>query len=463
MAKPTPATVKKRALKENIIEALWPLAVEIDLPHPDPVNTRTDHAIDRIGGSLTQYKQRKPIIVNRSESNKIEAGNGTWLAAKRLGWTHIAAVFVEDDPMTAAGYGIADNRLSELSTWDPENLKMVLDAMEPGILTGFTEEEKDETLAALNDRIDAAQQALPGMADEDGEPESPAVTEAAELAEKWGTSPGQVWAVGRHRVACIDAADGDSVTRFLDGAVPRFIWADPPYGIEIVGGGWVGGGERYDIPFGGRANGGQTRPGSVGGGKLAEVTKYAPVVGDGSIETAVTVSRGTLERWPDAIQVWWGGNYYADHLPASPCWLIWDKNNTGHFADAELAWTNQPTAARIFKHTWNGMLRDSERGQRRVHPTQKPVALAAWAFDKYGQAGDVIYDPFAGSGISVLAAERLDDGRTVYAAEITPAYVAVILERFQRMTGREPKLMPGAILAEMAADPDASESVKVDA
>ena len=84
-----------------IVEDLLPLAISIDTVHLDPANARTGHAIDRIAGSLAQYGQRKPIVVNRSERNKIEAGNGTWQAAKQLGWTHIAAVFVEDDPQTA--------------------------------------------------------------------------------------------------------------------------------------------------------------------------------------------------------------------------------------------------------------------------------------------------------------------------------------------------------------------------
>ncbi len=436
---------------DYIVESLWPLAVPLESCHMDPVNARTGHAVDRIAGSLKQYKQRKPIVVNRSENGKIEAGNGTWLAARRLGWTHIAVVYVEDDPMTAAGYGLADNRLGELSTWDAENLMMTYEALDPDVLTGFTADAMEETLATLNERIDDAREGagLSGDPGAEPDPETPE-TEAAQLALKWGTAPGQLWQVGRHRLACIDALDPERVAGFLDGAQPRFIWADPPYGIEIVGGGFVGGGEKYDIPFGGRrrqngengkAAAERPRAGHVGGGKLAEVTKYAPVVGDGSTETARAAVALALATWPEAVMVFWGANYYADACPGSACWLIWDKNNTGHFADAEMAWTNQPTAARIFRHTWNGMIRDSERGQRRLHPTQKPVALAAWAFEKYGQAGDVIFDPFTGSGISLLAAERLDDGRTVYAAEITPEYVAVTLERFKLMTGREAKLI----------------------
>src|SRR5512138_70886 len=95
-----------------IAEGLRVLAAPIDELHIDPANARTKHALDRIATSLKLYGQRKPIIANRLQDGKIEAGNGTWLAAKQLGWSHIAVVFVDDDPATAAAFGIADNRLS---------------------------------------------------------------------------------------------------------------------------------------------------------------------------------------------------------------------------------------------------------------------------------------------------------------------------------------------------------------
>ena len=92
--------------------------------------------------------------------------------------------------------------------------------------------------------------------------------------------------------------------------------------------------------------------------------------------------------------VLWGGNYYG--LPAASKWLVWDKINSGDFADCELAWTNLPGAVRMFRHMWNGMLRDSERGQR-VHPTQKPVALMRWCLQQVGKPASVV-DPCMGCG-----------------------------------------------------------------
>ena len=117
------------------------------------------------------------------------------------------------------------------------------------------------------------------------------------------------------------------------------------------------------------------------GAKVIESSNYLPVAGDETTDVARDAFTLLMASYPAAKHIWWGGNHYAASagLPDSSCWLIWDKENTGNFADAELAWTNHDGAVRLLRHMWNGMLRASERGKR-VHPTQKPVALAEWAF-----------------------------------------------------------------------------------
>lgn len=92
----------------------------------------------------------------------------------------------------------------------------------------------------------------------------------------------------------------------------------------------------------------------------------------------------------------WGGNYF--NLPPSPCWLVWDKvNGSNDFADCEMAWSNIPSAVRLYRHMWNGMLRDSEKNEPRVHPTQKPVALMKWCILKAKETPKLVIDPFMGS------------------------------------------------------------------
>lgn len=99
----------------------------------------------------------------------------------------------------------------------------------------------------------------------------------------------------------------------------------------------------------------------------------------------------------------WGGNFYD--LPRASKWLIWDKQNSGDFADCEMAWTNLPGAVRMFRHMWNGMLRASEKGKR-FHPTQKPVALMRWCLEQAGNPPSVV-DPCMGSApAGVACAEK---------------------------------------------------------
>lgn len=88
----------------------------------------------------------------------------------------------------------------------------------------------------------------------------------------------------------------------------------------------------------------------------------------------------------------------------SPCWIVWDKNNTGDFADCELAWTSFDSAVRKFKYTWNGMLQENMKNKEfRIHPTQKPVALYEWLLNKYAKPNDIILDTHCGSASSLIA------------------------------------------------------------
>jgi DNA modification methylase len=119
-------------------------------------------------------------------------------------------------------------------------------------------------------------------------------------------------------------------------------------------------------------------------------------------------------------QIIFGGNYFE--LPASSCWIVWDKvNGETDFADAELAWTSFKTAVRIFPFRWNGMLQeDMAHKEIRFHPTQKPVPLFEWIIHKYAKEGDTICDPFFGSGSCIVAAVRM--GHPFIGFEKEPAY-----------------------------------------
>jgi site-specific DNA-methyltransferase (adenine-specific) len=123
----------------------------------------------------------------------------------------------------------------------------------------------------------------------------------------------------------------------------------------------------------------------------------------------------------------WGGNYFD--VPPSRGWLVWDKLNSGNFADCELAWTNLPTSVRIFRHRWNGMIRDSENDAPRVHPTQKPIVLMAWCLT-FAMDAQTVCDPFMGSGPVLVAAKK--QGRRAIGIEIEEKYCEIAAKRLSQ-------------------------------
>lgn len=128
-------------------------------------------------------------------------------------------------------------------------------------------------------------------------------------------------------------------------------------------------------------------------------------------------------------QIIFGGNYYISFLYDSPCWLVWDKNNGNNgYADCEIAWTSFKTAIRKFKWTWHGFIQeDMKNKEQRYHPTQKPVALMEWILRNYSKKGDIVLDPFIGSGTTAIAA--LNTGRFFIGIEKEEKYVEIARKR----------------------------------
>jgi len=133
---------------------------------------------------------------------------------------------------------------------------------------------------------------------------------------------------------------------------------DPPYGISFVHG---AGGD------------------GIGGGKYVSKFNGVPIVGDDKPFDPLPL----LDLAP--VAVLFGANHFADKLPSASKWLVWDKRKgftKNDFADCELAWTNIGGVARLINHYWNGMMRDSEKGIPRVHPTQKPIEVMRWVIEQ---------------------------------------------------------------------------------
>ena len=136
----------------------------------------------------------------------------------------------------------------------------------------------------------------------------------------------------------------------------------------------------------------------------------------------------------------WGGNYYANKMVNSAGWLVWDKRDGKAInlnSDCELAWTNMLNSARLFHHTWNGMIKASEHGEKRIHPTQKPIKLFEWCLEVC-KAGENILDLFAGSGIIIPACENTN--RIAFAVEKDLSYASSILNRLSEMNYKIQKI-----------------------
>lgn len=384
---------------------------------------RTFHGNPRRGNvaaiaeSLRVNGQYRPIVVNvgtyTGRPHEVLAGNHTLIAARDLGWGRIAAVEVDVDDDQAARIVLSDNRTADLGENDDLLLlKLVADLP-----------DLDGTGYALSD-IEVLEKLLAGASstaprtDPDDVPPLTATVVT--------TLPGDLWELGPHRLLCGDATNPDHVDRVTEGATPGLVYTDPPYGISIVrSNGKVGGGGKFR--------------GKIGSGKVVPTTEYMQVAGDDTTDVARDAFTLLSATYPAARHVWWGGNHYAAsaNMPDSSCWLVWDKDNGGTgFADAELAWTNHSGAVRLLRHMWNGMLRASERGKR-VHPTQKPVALAVWAFSAVrADPAAAVLDVFAGSGSTLIAAHQTQ--RVAYLIEAEPAYCDVICRRYQAHTGTMP-------------------------
>jgi DNA modification methylase len=227
---------------------------------------------------------------------------------------------------------------------------------------------------------------------------------------------GDLFEIGEHRLLCGDSTDSDAVARLMNGDIIDLVFTDPPYGISVVQGSKVGGDKGF---------------GSVGGGKIVKAKKYSEIIGDDTTDTAKEFYQTCISLGMKNFIIW-GGNYFTDFLPPSMCWIVWDKENTGNFADVELAWTSFDKGAKLYKWQWNGMIRKGDKnieGKTRVHPTQKPVGLFGGIFNDFDFK--ICFDGFLGSGSTMVAAHQLK--RKCYGMELDPKYCQVIIDRMRKL------------------------------
>lgn len=202
----------------------------------------------------------------------------------------------------------------------------------------------------------------------------------------------------------------------MGGAQGFHLVTDPPYGIRIAANGRVGGGT---------------------GGKGTWVKEYEPTTWDDSTaDEAIALALRLVDR-----AIIFGGNYYP--LPPARCWLVWDKETTGNFADCELAWTNLDKTVRRIRHLWNGLARAGNE-PRGDHPSQKPLNVMKWCIGHLPSDAQTILDPFMGSGTTGVAAVQM--GRRFIGIERETHYFQVACRRIEEAQRQGDLFVAGAAL-----------------
>ncbi len=228
----------------------------------------------------------------------------------------------------------------------------------------------------------------------------------------------------------------------MGGEKAELLLTDPPYGINIVhtDGATDGGSKPFgSVKPGARAFGewGSVQRGPKSKNQLIKANVYHVIEGDDKPfdpSHLLGVAGHTIL---------FGANYYADKLPCTSGWICWDKREQitrNSFTDCELAWTSDSKPARVYSYLWNGLHQGGEHGERRLHPTQKPVALFEWVLQQYEKCA-VVADWYGGSGSTLIACEKL--GRRCYMMEIDEHYCDVIIQRWQNFTGKKAELING--------------------
>ena len=380
-------------MKHQIADDLTTLAYPIEkLKHLDG-NPRKGN-VEAVKKSYEKFGQRKPIVATKD--GEVISGNHQLAAARELGWYKIAVVFTDDDELTAKAFALADNRTADLGTYDDDLLADMLGSVSSDLelLEATSFDEKD--LMALVKKQEVI------------EDDAPAIRQTE-------IKLGQKYKLGNHTLVCGDATNKEHIQYLITDNVIDLLYTDPPYGIDIV------------------------QNNSVGGGNITKTNNYKEIIGDTTTEAAkknYIICKEITEN-----QIIFGGNYFTDFLNPTKSWIVWDKENTGNWADVELAWSSYDKSAKLYKWLWNGLSRKGERkleNDKRIHPTQKPVGLNINIIRDY-ENGNNILDCFGGSGSTLIACEQLE--RNCFIIELDPEYCQVIIDRWQKFTGQKAELI----------------------
>ncbi len=380
---------------------------------------------------LRRFGQAFPILID--EKSQIIDGHAVVDAMKELGFDEIAAIVVENrTPAEIRALRLAVNRIVEDVEWDQEALRTEFrELLELGFdldLTGFDAVEIDMTL-------DIDHQTAAVVEEAEAEDVEPAVSTAV-------VAVGDVWRLGQHLIACGNSQDAALASQLVGARKAAVVFTDPPYNVKI-GGNVSGLGKTVHREF--AMASGEMSPAEFKAFLVGFISALLPVLVDGAI-LYVCMDwrhlRELLDAGDDAelelknLCVWAKsnagmGSFYRSQHELVCVFKYGDAPHQNHF---ELG---QHGRSRSNLWTYRGV---NAFGKDRMemlgaHPTVKPVALVADALRDVSRRGDIVIDPFLGSGSTLLAAE--ETGRTCIGIEIDPAYVEVAISRWQKRTGKD--------------------------
>ena len=391
--------------------------VSIDRVIPYARNPRNkEGAVAKLVASIKEYGFRQPIVVD--EEMVIIAGHTRLKAAQQLGLKKVP-IHIADGLSHAQvkAYRIADNRTAEEAEWDDHLLAIELGELLDGDfdleLTGFDELELEKLLAA---------EAGEGLTEDDAVPEAPEVPTS---------KLGDIWVLGDHRLICGDSTDREIVDLIMDGQLADMVFTDPPYNIDYQG-------SATDRKKG------QKR--SIENDSLGDDFHGFLLA---ACQNMLAVNKGALYICMSSSELHTLFNAFTEAGGRWSTFIIWAKN---HFTMGRSDYQRQyepilygwPDGA---KHFWCGDRNQSDvwnynRPQSNdLHPTMKPVELVGRAIQNSSKSRDIVFDPFGGSGSTLIAAEKW--GRHARLIELDPKFVDVIVKRWEEYTGKNAILSGG--------------------
>jgi DNA modification methylase len=395
--------------------------------------------VEAVRKSLAAFGQRKPIVVRRDDKVVI-AGNHTLQAARLLGWTEIAVVWVDDDETTSKAFALADNRTADLGTYDDIALAELIGqvgSIDPELLEASGWGQQD-----VQDLLDGMQTEPKHIDDPDWMPE-----EVERI-----TKPGDIWELGPHRLICGDSTKDETYSKLLDGAKADCIFTDPPYNVAYQGGTkdklTIANDDMDDAKFRkfiGDSFKAMNKTIKAGGAIYVCHPDTGGVLFRQEFENANFMLKQVLV-WVKQTFVLGRQDYNWQHEPiiygwkpgAAHVWVGPFSNSTVLDYDKDYSEMKKDELVELLTNIKNGssVVRENKPPKNGEHPTMKPVNLVARLIINNTRPNDIVLDPFGGGGSTLVAAHQL--GRTARLIELDPKYCDVICTRWQKISGLRP-------------------------